>query len=200
VHGGEAGQRTSRRGAGEAAKSRWWHGRGLAASTQTGNWRRRVELGLLPEGGDRIRCACTFRPSRMPSLSSSRKMKALTILEHGFKVLAFGLLPRARVETTSRHRRCVGDANVACRGGREGEAADWQWSGLGRDEMCAGWTVDVGRGRGRGGTRRGRAKGFYKPRDQERRTREQSHGRQTPANDASSFYLTFILFRSRNLY
>jgi hypothetical protein len=96
----------------------------------------------------------------MPSLSSSRKMKALTILGHGFKVLAFGLLPRARVETTSRHRRCVGDAKVACRGGREGEAADWQWSGLGRGEMCAGWTVDVGRGRRRGGTRRGRAKGF----------------------------------------
>jgi hypothetical protein len=66
------------------------------------------------------------------------------------------------------------------RRGREGEVADWRWLGFGTGEMCAGWTLDVGRGRGRGGTRRWCAEGFfYMSLDQERRTREQSHGRQT---------------------
>jgi hypothetical protein len=110
----------------------------------------------------------------MPSLSSSRKMKALTILGHGFKVLAFGLLPRARVETTSRHRRCVGDAKVACRGGVKGRRR----IGSGRvwvEARCVRggpWTweedgVVVG-------PEEGARRVFYKPRDQERRTREQS--------------------------
>jgi hypothetical protein len=93
VHGGEAGQRTGGRGAGEAVKQvsapagevlQLARGREIGGGGSS--------LGSYLEGGDRIRRACTFRPSRTPSPSSSRKMEALTIL---------GLLPRARVETTS---------------------------------------------------------------------------------------------------